>query len=350
MAWLPLHNEPERALAEEWLSWLDEGELLREDHFLATLTSGQEGPDPGSPDPVHVARLVRGALRAHAFSEAPAWLERGTRLATTLRATLPADLSAMPLADLADIQQAFSLAWTRSRESAWHEPARGLTEILKTRLESTSEPGTPIPRAERIVAAARLAQTAASQGDDELLAWAGEQVARELAAMGSEDIRPIATGGTAGSPDLPGIVASARLLRALLEADTCLAGFDIAESLPMLYRRFRDDTAPLNDPIRLKQACRDARTAFPWCVAELETTISHAVLIERFPAAARLAWLGLRDLWWTWRDPETWWLIPRPLRRGRKITADTLSLTLSLYAGLSDYLLGMRHCSQPLFE
>ena len=351
MAWLPLHNEPERALAEEWLSWLDEGDLLQEDHFQSTLLIGRKPSGTNGPSlALYAARLARGALLAHAFSGLSAWRERGTRFMAFLWENLPPDTGSLSLADLTEIQQAFSLAWTGTGEAVWLEPMLKQTEDLKTRLESAFQKAAYTERAERVTAAARLARTFALQGNDAWLAWIGDLIHEEFTAM-TRETNPESTATTAGDrPDLSGIAAFARMLRALVDANTCIPSFDIAESLPLQYRRFRETTALLDNPVCRKQAHRDIRSAIAWCETEVEAVVCHAALIERFPAAARLAWIGLRNLWWRWRDPDTWWLIPRTLRRHKTLQPEVLSPTLLLYAGLPDYLLGMRPCTQPLFE
>lgn len=352
MAWLPLHNEPERALAEEWLSWLDEGDLLRDDRFEVILQHDGGPIAVGRPAPaVGAARLARGALLAHACSGLPAWRERSNQFLAFLMHTLPSDTGDLSDADLAEIQQAFCLAWSGTAEEVWLEPMLKLAEELKTRLESsTAEDTTPDPWGNRVATAARLARTAVALGHDTWLAWIADLIHEQLNILSSGVDLEKSDGTGADRPDMGKIAGMARMLRALVEVDACKSGFDIAESLPVLYRQFRDAAAMLDDPVYRKQAARDARTALAWCEAATESIQCHAALIERFPGAARLAWMVLRDLWWRWRDPETWWLIPRALRRRGIPHPGVWSPTLLVYAGLPDYLLGMSHYSQPLFE
>lgn len=352
MAWLPLHNEPEKALAEEWLSYLDEGSLLggaacRE--TLGTLLNASGNTLFYSA----LARLCTGAFRVFTLSQMDAWRERGLLFADDLLKMPRETASNLSIADLSAIQRAFQLAWTVSGEPVWRSAALRQADILRNCLcsmVSLPTDGDLEIRADLLGAACQLAKTASACGDEDLLSWLRQVVQDHLPDVEARFSR---AGLCDGIPDESGvrqICHAARVLRTLVELDSHIPELDIAARLPELYKIFREQTDhPPHAAVR--RLCRkNVSFAITWITAWLEATTCHAAMIERFPAAARPAWMGLRDLWWHWRDPDTWWLIPPTARNKRPLPAGIAMATPRLYEGLSVYLQGMRHCTQPLFE
>ncbi|HPU96864.1 MAG TPA: hypothetical protein PLO53_02800 [Candidatus Hydrogenedentes bacterium] len=352
MAWLPLHNELEKALAEEWLSYLDEGGLLGGTAYRETFGAFSNASS-GALFYSALARLCTGAFRVFTLSQMDAWRERGLLFADDLLKMPRETASNLSIADLSAVQRAFQSAWTVSGEPVWRSAALRQADALRDRLRGMApQPteGNLEPRANLLGAACQLAKTASACGDEDLLSWLRQVVQDHLPDAEALFSRAGLSDGMPDEATVRRIYHTSRMLRTLIELDGCIPELDIAARLPELYKIFREQTDHPPHAAAQRQCRKNVSFAAAWITAWLEATVCHAAMIERFPAAARPAWMGLRDLWWYWRDPDTWWLIPPAARHKRPLPPDVALTVSQLYEGLPVYLQGMRHCTQPLFE